>query len=452
MAKLPKNTIFFLLLLNILVFLSYSGILAPQLMVEKYQFEHDSDYSYIFPIDLPSNIPHFISFFFTAKSDKTNTSKLVLYENGSIAGSAHVFHDDVRNRGNGNYLHWSDKWLWNTHVYFSTSDNTDPNTNNRQYIIKYPLTVRVYVLLFSLSLLFLSIISFDNPILAFVRKSMPVIRVLFFFIGIFLIIINITGLFISLRNDEIYQEENTGFKNDITITEEQLYDVINNSNIKRELYLVKLTEAVNKGIAHYWSDEGIGKYNLRIPVYENYLLYLAGIAIPRLYQKYEYVNYKKAIERGVGLCSQQAIIVSEILREKGIKSQLIGLAGHVVVAAEVDEKVNKWWVLDPDYGVVIKRNIDEIENDTRIIEDYYAKNGFSRQTIASLRKKYGKKGNFISTVKEYNGSINKYVSLIKYYIEYISYILIWFIPLFFMAPYCLKLRFNRHSPHCEGSQ
>ena len=63
-------------------------------------------------------------------------------------------------------------------------------------------------------------------------------------------------------------------------------------------------------IAHYWRDEGINKYYLRIPFWENYLLYIASYIDPEEYLKYEFYDYRRAIERGVGLCSQQAIIVS----------------------------------------------------------------------------------------------------------------------------------------------
>ena len=57
---------------------------------------------------------------------------------------------------------------------------------------------------------------------------------------------------------------------------------------------------------HKQQDEGI-------PIYENYLLFIASYRYPDEYLKYEFVDYRKAIERGIGLCSQQAIIVSEIL-------------------------------------------------------------------------------------------------------------------------------------------
>jgi hypothetical protein len=216
-----------------------------------------------------------------------------------------------------------------------------------------------------------------------------------FYLGLCLFVINIIGLFISLRNESIYQER-TGFADDIILTEKELYHRINKSVINKKKYITNLNEAVNHGIAHYWRDAGINKYNLRVPFYENYLLFIASYLDPKVYLKYEFVDYRKAIERGIGLCSQQAIIVSEILMEKNIPSFIIGLSGHVVLRAQVDENLDEWWVLDPDYGVVIPYDIDFIENNPNLIRPFYAKAGYNLKTIANLEKIYDKKGNVVS--------------------------------------------------------
>ena len=204
-----------------------------------------------------------------------------------------------------------------------------------------------------------------------------------FYLGFFLFIINIIGLFISLRNESIYQEKNTFFTNDIILTEKEFYDRINKAVIDKKEYITNLNEAVNQGIAKYWRNAGINKYNLRIPFYENYLLFIASYLNPEEYLKYEFVDYRKAIERGIGLCSQQAIIVSEILLEKSIPSFIVGLSGHVVLRAQVDKSHDEWWVLDPDYGVVIPYDIDIIENNTKKLGPFTPKQGISRKKLIS---------------------------------------------------------------------
>jgi hypothetical protein len=56
-------------------------------------------------------------------------SPLILLEDGKILGRGHGGHDDIFAIGRGRYSFWK-RWL-----YFSTSDNSDPNRNGRAYTI-----------------------------------------------------------------------------------------------------------------------------------------------------------------------------------------------------------------------------------------------------------------------------------------------------------------------------
>ncbi len=61
------------------------------------------------------------------KNPRISPSKLM--EDQAFLGPAHTMHETVRIYGKGCYSHWSDT------LYFSTSDNTDPNTNGRTYSV-----------------------------------------------------------------------------------------------------------------------------------------------------------------------------------------------------------------------------------------------------------------------------------------------------------------------------
>ena len=263
--------------------------------------------------------------------------------------------------------------------------------------------------------------------------------------GMLLLINNIIGLFLPLRNEGIYHEKNTGFENDITLTEEQLYKVINTDIANREKYILQLNKAINKGIAHYWNDNGIDRYNLRVPIYENYLLYFASYIYPKIFRKYEYSHYDKAIERGIGLCSQHAIIISEILNEKGIESKIIRLSGHVVSTALVNKEKNLWWILDPDYGVVIKADISKVEDNPEIVRNYYQNNGFDKKTVENLINIYDKDGNTVIDSVRSVSQITSYA--FNYYVEIFTYIVIWIFPILLMTPYLISLR--RKSCSCR---
>ena len=60
-------------------------------------------------------------------ADAVTRSPFFLCEDDRIIGQPHATHDDIRRLGEGRFSHWGDT------VYFSSSDNTDPNSNGRTY-------------------------------------------------------------------------------------------------------------------------------------------------------------------------------------------------------------------------------------------------------------------------------------------------------------------------------
>lgn len=56
-------------------------------------------------------------------------SSMLVVEDGRLLGPGHALHADVRGTGAGHFSHWGETLL------FSTSDNTDPNTNGRRYTL-----------------------------------------------------------------------------------------------------------------------------------------------------------------------------------------------------------------------------------------------------------------------------------------------------------------------------
>jgi prepilin-type processing-associated H-X9-DG protein len=251
-----------------------------------------------------------------------------------------------------------------------------------------------------------------------------------FGLALALILLNIIGIFISLRNDAIYSEKlpyNFGIK----YTEEQFYkelDGLEKSTMSDSVWVIKSTRLVTDGMAHYWEEEnGIKKYNLTLPIYENYILYFLSFVHPRI-ERFEFVEWKKIIERGVGECSGHAIVQSEILNKNGITSNIAMLDGHVVVTSEVGN--HKWITSDPDLGVAIPYSISEIEQDVSKITPYYKAEGYDDKTIEWLKGIYGKEGNVI-----YKDAI-AYKGLAGY-LGRATYVFIWIIPVFLCIPFIL---------------
>ena len=259
-------------------------------------------------------------------------------------------------------------------------------------------------------------------------KKLMKTRILFLGLGIFLTGLNFLGFLIPLRNADIYNEEDNYFSNDIIHTEDELLhelEVLKNKNETDKEFIIKANKAVHDGIAHYWKDAGINKYNLRIPIYENYILYIASYLYPEKFRKYEFSDFDKAIERGVGLCSQHALILSEVLENNGIDAEIITLPRHVVVSAEVKDD-NEWWVVDPDFGVIIENTIQEIEKTPSIVSPIYYAKGYDNQIVNDLTETYG-------TVLSIHDSAKEYSGVKRFYFEKLSYILIWALPLFLIG-------------------
>ena len=63
-------------------------------------------------------------------SDADGCSRLRIFEDGFPLATRGSHHDKVRNVGVGAFSHWGN------HIYFSTSDNSDPRTNGRVYSVK----------------------------------------------------------------------------------------------------------------------------------------------------------------------------------------------------------------------------------------------------------------------------------------------------------------------------
>lgn len=268
----------------------------------------------------------------------------------------------------------------------------------------------------------------------FFRKSVSITFRVLFLVGIFLFLLNISGLFISLRSEEIYNQK-LAFPNDIQLTPKQIFEQIESvKNLPDKEYVEEINRIIHNGLVHYWGDDKKTTYHMRIPIYENYILFFLGIWQPEQYDKYEYCNYKKALERGVGFCSQHALAMEDLLKEKGIDSKVMGLDGHVIVTAQVDKENNIWWVFDPDYGVIIKHDMEEIVNNPEIIRPYYLEK-FSDKTI-NIDK-------LILIYDNKNGKDAEY-PCVNSETENKSYILAWLIPALLIIPQILQNIIARH--------
>ena len=238
-----------------------------------------------------------------------------------------------------------------------------------------------------------------------------------------------------MRNPDIYTEENTlkNRKGDITIKYPDIKKfLVKKPGESNETFAIRINKVVNDGFAHYWKDAGIDKYHERVPIWENYLLFLASFIDPKDYKKYEFSNYKKDLERGVGLCSSHSIVVKGVLKDYGIDAALWDIAGHVVVRANVDDKKNKWIILDPDFGVVVPYDTAAIQANPELVRPAY-------QNMAALYYPEAIEPYTTDHVVEIYGREGNHIYDVDNWFEYFSYWAIWIIPVLLMLPYFIQM-------------
>jgi hypothetical protein len=74
-------------------------------------------------------------------------STTVLREDANRLGPAHSLHQEIRDLGGGRFSHWGEG------LVFSTSDNSDPRTNNRKYVVDISLYLPFYYVLLAATVL-----------------------------------------------------------------------------------------------------------------------------------------------------------------------------------------------------------------------------------------------------------------------------------------------------------
>lgn len=89
-----------------------SGTLSPTRITPEIGFCYNHNLGALYPGDGVKDSP---------------ASTLKLFEDGKELGPAHAAHVAIREKGQGRFSHW------NTMLYFSASDNSDPRTNGRKY-------------------------------------------------------------------------------------------------------------------------------------------------------------------------------------------------------------------------------------------------------------------------------------------------------------------------------
>lgn len=279
--------------------------------------------------------------------------------------------------------------------------------------------------------------------MTFKNTATNVICVGFFLIGAVLLVINFYGSYKGMRVAEKIPASELLFENDITISYEDSMLFLQRNEFETDLeYAVRINEVVQKSIAHLddWYGRPADLYMQLVPFSENFFLNLMGrfSGLPQM-ERYHFSNYRRSIERGIGLCGDHAMIMSQLLDKQGIENRLLSFsAGHVVVEAIDDEGTSA--ILDADYGVAMVGFDHTFTNSEDMIVNAYMSKGYDERISYALSNIYA---------KGYKPFDSTYTFMRKRYIfERVSYVAKWLLPvsLLIVAGLLLSRRSLRAKP------
>lgn len=238
--------------------------------------------------------------------------------------------------------------------------------------------------------------------------------------SILLMMINFYGFSQDLRPSEFQAEDLRFGESDITISKEeflaQIYPKEGETQIE---YSVRLTNLIADGTAHiHWEEFDPKKFHQLVPVWENWIIHLMGLVtgIPE-YERYHFSNPYKSIERGIGICGDASMVMTQLLEKQGIPTEILTFPGHVVVTAEIDGQRK---IFDPDFGVVLPFSPNELKNSVDEAAQLYINRGYEESDRRFFLDSYSQPYVVWDGPEEF---ITK-----KFYFEKLAYVLKWLLP------------------------
>jgi hypothetical protein len=138
----------------------------------------------------------------------------------------------------------------------------------------------------------------------------------------------------------------------------------------------------------------------RVSVRDNWILAALPVADPilhlvglkndgPLFGQFESFRYRRALGRGFGVCSQNALGFADLLQRRyGIAVRMVGLGGHVVTQVELPDGP---MIADPSLGVTLPFGLAQAEENLAQVDARYA-----GSDSADLWNRYDRPGNVLA--------------------------------------------------------
>lgn len=252
-------------------------------------------------------------------------------------------------------------------------------------------------------------------------KTINIVAALILVCGLVLLSVNIYGLSKDVRQSPI-DPQYLRFHDDVKFDFDEGMKMLQmREGDDAFSYAKRATLAISGTLAHiHWGRYEPTKFNQLVPIWENYFLHFLGVfSGMKEYQRYHFAHFERSLYRGIGICGDASMIMSQVLDINNIDNQIISVPGHVIVQAKMDDGnvIN----FDPDFGVVLPYSISQINDSPELVADHYYDAGYSEKEVNNLVTRYGK------NVKTWDG-VSHFIRK-KYYFEHIAYALKWPFPI-----------------------
>jgi hypothetical protein len=124
-------------LANIAILLQSLWVPTSEIVIDPNSILHEQGSAYTAPLNFAYRFPIEIC---DDRNCNSSSSRRLL-EDGHPLGPAHSIHADIRVSGGGRFSHWGD------HLYFSSSDGSDPRANGRKYVASVTARISPYATL-----------------------------------------------------------------------------------------------------------------------------------------------------------------------------------------------------------------------------------------------------------------------------------------------------------------
>ncbi|MCB9928002.1 MAG: hypothetical protein H6844_01090 [Alphaproteobacteria bacterium] len=110
-------------------------------------------------------------------------------------------------------------------------------------------------------------------------------------------------------------------------------------------------------------------FGLTVSAWENWVLWLLGFLKQPGYYGHVVCNWRRAVGRGIGDCEQQAIAVTGFFAERGFRTGFLTGWNHVIPM--VQDPDSRWWLADPDFGVLAQATPESLLQEPERIRAIY---------------------------------------------------------------------------------